>query len=188
MLQIEVPETEYFDESTSTFGKIPRKVLHLEHSLLSISKWESKWHKPYLGSPNIKPEKQQKTDEEIFDYIRCMSIDKDVDPNTFRFIPPKEVDRIREYINDPMTATWFSNRPDQKRGSREIVTSEVIYYWMIALNIPFECQKWHLNRLLTLIRVCNLKQQPPKKMSKSAISKQNAAINAARRSRMGTKG
>lgn len=186
MLQINVPNIEYYDERTNTFGRINGCTLNLEHSLLSISKWEAKWHKPYIESPNS-PKSKAKTPEEQLDYIRCMCLDKNVDPLLFNFLPVEVVLKIKTYIDDPMTATWFSDR-DNHQNPKEIVTSELIYYWMIALGIPFECQKWHLNRLMTLIRVCNLKQQPSKKMSKRDIMRRNQSLNAARRSRMGSKG
>lgn len=186
MLQITVPDVEFYDERTNTFGTIRGGTLNLEHSLLSISKWESKWHKPYIESPNL-PKSKQKTKEERLDYIRCMCLDKNVDPMLFRFIPAESLIRIKAYIDDPMTATWINDAND-KKSNNEIVTSELIYYWMIALEIPFECQKWHLNRLLMLIRVCNKKQQPRKKMSKREIMSRNRALNAARRNRTGSKG
>ena len=180
MLEIVIPEQELFNEETSEFIYIKEKVIHLEHSLVSISKWESKWQKPFLS-------KDPKTSEETRDYVRCMTITQNVDPIVYYGLTSDNVNRISEYIESPMTATWFSKEYTQSR-SREIVTSELIYYWMISLNIPMECQKWHLNRLLTLIKVCNVKNQDPKKMSTNAIMKNNRAINAARRARLNTKG
>lgn len=180
MLTITIPKREYFDERTSEFVTYPQVTLQFEHSLISVSKWESKWHKPFLDN---KP----KTDEELLDYIKCMSLTKNVDPDVYGRIPIDKLKEIVAYIEDPMTATWFSDKKGGKKNS-EMVTSELIYYWMTALNIPFECQKWHLNRLMTLIRICNVKQQPPKKMSKNKILSQQAALNAARRKAMGTSG
>lgn len=179
MLTIVIPETEEYDQRTETF--IPRKkeTLNLEHSLVSLSKWESKWKKPFLSD-------DPKTLEESIDYIRCMTINP-VDPSVYRRITQKMMQRINDYISDPMTATTFREDPKQ-RHSREIITAEIIYYWMIALQIPFECQKWHLNRLMTLIRVCNIKNTPPEKMSRGDIYRQNAALNAARRKAHGTRG
>lgn len=180
MLQITIPGIELWDESREIFTKTKEQTLQLEHSLVSLSKWESKWGKAFLS-------KQEKTYEETIDYIKCMTITQNVDPNVYNYLSKSIIDKITEYIEAPMTATYFSK--EQSSGnSREQVTSELIYYWMIALNIPFECQKWHLNRLLTLIRVCNIKNQPPKKMSKRAIMSRNAAINAARRKQLNTKG
>lgn len=178
MLTVVVPSIELFDEKTYEFFNIKETVLQLEHSLLSISKWESTWKKPFLS-------KEQKSDEETADYIRCMSLTKNVDPIVYKHIPYNEYRRIIEYIEDEMTATTFSN---VQKNSNEIITSEIIYYDMIALNIPFSCEKWHLNRLLTLIRVCNLKNQPDKKMGKKDVYKQNRALNAARRSKIRSRG
>ena len=179
MLKITIPATELWNEEAEEFMNIEEQTLELEHSLVSLSKWESKWCKPFLSS--------NKSEEETMDYIRCMTLNKEVDDSVFAFIPATEIERINNYIESPMTATWFNN---EQRGSRssEQITSELIYYWMITLNIPFECQNWHLNRLLTLVRVCNVKNQPGKKMGKKAILSQNAAINAARRKQLHSKG
>lgn len=159
MLQISIPAQEYFDERTEEFISVKPHILQLEHSLISISKWEAKWHKPFLG-------KDEKTEEETLDYIRCMTITQNVDPMVYRAIPTAELEKAKAYINDPMTATWFNDR-DKRPPSRKVITSELIYYWMVANQIPFECEKWHFNRLMTLIRICGEKNQPPKKMSKS---------------------
>ena len=159
--------------------EIKGQKLALEHSLVSISKWESKWHKPYLSN-------ETKTFEENIDYIRMMTLTKNVDPRLYYLMTQENFDEISNYINDPMTATWFSKTNDS-RPNRRIITSELIYYWMISLNIPMECQKWHLNRLLTLIRVCNA-ESSPKKMGKGAEARQRAAINRARRNAHGSRG
>ena len=152
----------------------------LEHSLLSISKWEAKWHKPYLAQNN-------KTQEETLDYVRCMCLNHDVDPTVFYGIDRKTFQDIADYIANPMTATTFSNR--DKKKSREIITNELIYFWMTSFNIPFDpCQKWHLNRLLTLIEVASIKNQPPKKMGKREAAQQRAALNAQRRAKYNTRG
>ena len=178
MISIHIPETEYFDERLNEFVSIKEHDLLLEHSLISVSKWESKWHKPFL-------EKNDKTTEEVIDYLRCMTITQNVDPNVYYNISENDILRIKDYIDDSMTATTFSN---QGRPNRQVITAEIIYYWMVTFNIPFECQKWHLNRLLTLVNVCSIKNQPSKKMSKSDIRSRNAALNAARRAQLGTKG
>lgn len=180
MLKITIPEMEGYDERTNEFYSVKEQTLSLEHSLVSISKWESKWHKPFIS-------KDAKTNEEILDYIRCMTLTQNVDPMLYNVIPLSAINAVNDYIDDPMTATWFSE-DNKGRGSREIITSEVIYYWMTALNIPFECQKWHLNRLLTLIRVCNAKNNPGKKMSKREILSRNKSLNAARRKAHRTRG
>ena len=180
MLQIEVPAVELWDESKNEFVNIKATTLTLEHSLVSLSKWESKWCKPFLT-------KENKSTEETLDYIRCMTLTQNVDPNVYKTLSSKNLEAIKNYIDNPHSATTVRENPNAPK-SREIVTSELIYYWMIALQIPFECQKWHLNRLLTLIRVCNVKNQPPKKMSQRELMSRNAALNAARRSQLHTRG
>ena len=160
MLQITIPAVDQcWDEQKQEFVSIKEQKLQLEHSLVSLSKWESKWRKAFLA-------KQDKTYAETLDYIRCMTITPNVDPQVYNFLTVDNINQINDYIAAPMTATVFSE-DNSGRNNREVVTSELIYYWMIALNIPFECQKWHLNRLLTLIRVCNIKNTPPKKRSKN---------------------
>lgn len=187
MLEITVPArkpTELWDEERQEFVYVPgakEVTLCLEHSLISLAKWESKWCKPFLNP------KQDKTDEETIDYIKCMTLTKNVDDEVYYRLSRENVKQINDYIQAPMTATYFSKDPAGK-GGRETITNELIYYWMIALTIPVEFEKWHLNRLLTLIRVCNIKNQPSKKMSKREIMSRNAALNAARRQQMNTNG
>lgn len=180
MLKIEIPETEMWDEKEQEFISCKEQTLALEHSLVSVSKWESKWHKPFMS-------RKDKTEEEAIDYIKCMTITQNVDDKVYKCLSYENIKQINDYIEDPMTATWF-NDSGKGRRSNEIVTSEIIYYWMIALNIPLECQKWHLNKLLTLIQVCNIKNQPQKSRSRNEILKSNAAINAARRKKYHTSG
>ena len=177
MLVIDIPKTEIWDSSLQEFITLPECSLSLEHSLISVSLWESKWHKPFLS-------KKEKTEDEIFDYIRCMTVNS-VDENVYLCLSQEMVNQINKYIEDSMTATTIN---DKRSPSREIVTAEIIYYWMVALQIPFECQKWHLNRLLTLIDVCSIKNQPPTKMSQKAILARNASLNAARRRALHSKG
>lgn len=183
MLRITVPGQEFYDEKKNEFVQTKPTVLQLEHSLVSISKWESKWHKPFL---TMDEKAGERTQEQSQDYIRCMTINQDVDPMVYKAITRDQMQQINDYINDPMTATWFNEKENKK--SREVMTSELIYYSMTALNIPFECQKWHINRLLTLIRVCSIKSQPPKKMSRRDAAMQRRSLNASRRARMGSKG
>lgn len=180
MLQITIPASELWDETKQEFIQVKEQTLKLEHSLVSLSKWESKWHKPFIDNKAL-------TFEETIDYIRCMTITQNVDSDVYNYLTNQNMKEINDYISNPMTATTFSDNKKGK-GSDEFVTSELIYYWMIALNIPSEYQKWHLNRLLTLIKVCNVKNQPPKKMSKREIMSRNASLNAARRKRMNSKG
>lgn len=179
MLTIHIPGAEFYDESTSEFITLDGLKIAMEHSLVSLSKWESKHEKPFL-------DKREKTDSEILDYVRSMIITPDVPDNIVDRIPPGEFERINAYIDAKMTATWFSDKPAPP--SREIITSELIYYWMISFNIPMECQNWHLNRLLTLIRVCNVKNQPPKKLSKQDVALRNRELNARRKAQLGTTG
>ena len=180
MLTITIPATEKFDEINGVFIYSKEQTLQLEHSLISISKWESKWCKPFLG-------KQEKTTEEIIDYIKCMTLNPNVSSDVYECLTQANISAINEYIGAPMTATYFSDDKKQKSG-REVVTAELIYYWMIALNIPFECQKWHLNRLLTLVKVCSIKNAPPKKMSKKQTASKYAQLNAARRQQLNSRG
>ncbi len=180
MLEVIVPSRELYDEMQNIFITTKECKLHLEHSLVSLSKWEAKWHKPFITGEN-------KTREETVDYIRCMTITQNVNPEVYTYLPNSVIEEVCEYIEDPMTATTITER--KKPGGRsEVLTAEVIYYWMIALGIPFECQKWHLNRLLTLIKVCNIKQEKEQKMSKRDVMNQNAALNAARRKRLKSRG
>lgn len=180
MLEITVPATEMFDEAKNEFVNYKEQTLQLEHSLVSLSKWESKWHKAFLS-------KREKTAEETIDYVRCMTITKNVDPSVYTRLTQENVNQINKYIEDPMTAVYFPEEK-QRGGGGDTVTSELIYYWMISLGIPQEYQKWHLNRLLALIKVCNIKNSPNKKMSKSDIMRRNASLNAARRAKMHSNG
>lgn len=179
MLKLEIPSSEVFDESNNTFYNIKGVTLSLEHSLVSVSKWESKWCVPFLS-------KREKSELEVIDYIKCMTLTQNVDDRVYAGLTKENFDAISTYINAPMTATTIKR--ENQRSSREIVTSELIYYWMIALNIPFECQKWHLNRLLMLVNVCSIKQEAPKKLKGKALSKSNAALNAQRRAKMMSSG
>lgn len=181
MLRITIPAHEHWDELNGEFINTDEQTLNLEHSLVSLSKWESKWRKPFLT-------KDTKTREETIDYIRCMTLN-DVDPNVYNLLTDDNINTINSYIAAPMTATWFNNENGVAgKHTNEQTTNETIYYQMIALTIPFECEKWHLNRLLTLIRVCNEKNKPPKNMSKRERLSQNRSLNAARRKRLNSRG
>ena len=187
MLQLTIPEMKLFNSGNNEFIVRKEQVLQLEHSLVSISNWEKKWHKPFLDA-------KQKTDEETADYVRCMTLTQHVDPETYQYLDPATIKKIMDYIEDPMTATWFAEDKQSNKGkknkspSREVVTSELIYYWMIELQIPVEFQKWHLNRLITLIKVCNLKKSPPKKMSKRELLNRNRELNEKRKAELQTRG
>lgn len=181
MLTLIIPAVEGWDPRKEEFVESkPEVKLQLEHSLVSLAKWESKWHKPFLG-------KGEKTDEEVLDYIKCMTITQNVNPEVYERLTNENVKEINAYINDPMTATTVA---EDKSGkvNREIVTSEIIYHWMMELSIWPECQKWHLNRLLMLVKVRNAKLAPPKKKSIGERLMSNAALNAARRKKLNSKG
>lgn len=180
MLTINVGETQMFDEGSQEFTTSGGVALQLEHSLSSLSKWESKWEKPFLS-------KDQKSGEEVIDYIRCMCLTPDIAPEVFHQLSQDNVTAVNAYIDAKQTATWFSEAPGAPQ-TRETITSELIYYWMTVFNIPFECENWHLNRLFTLIRICNIKQQQPKKMSKAEIASRNRELNAKRKERFNTTG
>ena len=181
MLRIEIPiSPEGWDEENEEFVESKVQTLQLEHSLVSLSKWESKWCKPFFSTDD-------KTYEEVLDYIKCMTLTQNVKPEVYKYLTEKNITEITDYINAPMTATTFNETSTKGRG-RDIITSELIYYWMITFNIPVEFQKWHINRLLTLIRVCEIKNSPGKKMSSKEITSQYAALNAARKKKLNTKG
>lgn len=186
MLTVKIPPDEIYDERTNKFISVKGSTLQLEHSLVSISKWEAKWHKIFLDE-NVK-----KTEEEALDYIRCMTLTQNVDPMVYYIIKADVMKQINDYIKNPMTATTFNEAQLKKMSmgkpkQNEKMSSELIYYWMVAAEIPFECQKWHLNRLLTLIRICGIKSEPPKKMSKSEIADKYRNTNAVRRAAAASK-
>ena len=178
MLKIDIQGYEFYDEVNNEFITTDSQTITLEHSLISISKWEMKWNKPFLSS--------EKSNEEILDYIKCMNINSNVSDDVYTRLTNANLQEINDYINAPMTATTFNEK--SKGNNREVVTSELIYYWMISFNIPMECQKWHINRLLTLVRVCSIKNNPPEKMSKQELARRNKQLNAERRKQLNSKG
>lgn len=181
MLQIAVPlDIEKWDEEKEEFIEPPCEILQLEHSLVSLSKWESKWCKVFFS-------KKPKTYEETLDYIKCMTLNKYVSPEVYNHLTQENIDAINSYIDAPMTATIVP-KDGSSKPNREPVTAELIHYWMIVLQIPREYEEWHLNKLFTLIRVCNFKNKPPKKRSAREIMSQNAALNAARKKQFNTRG
>lgn len=188
MLTITISERELYNSELNLFYTVKPVTLRLEHSLFSIAKWEAKWKIPFISS-------QEKTGEQVLDYVRCMTINPQIDQVVYSCLTASDFKAIQEYIDDPMTATTFNedilkknNPKSPSKKKMKPITSEEIYYQMTALNIPFECDKWHFNRLQTLIRVCAIKNAPPKKMSKREIMNNNRALNEARRASMHTKG
>jgi hypothetical protein len=179
MLKIIVGGTDMFDDSSQQFIKQGGTTLELEHSLVSLSKWESEFEKPFLG-------RTEKTVDEILAYIKAMVLNK-VPEGIFSELSEENFSEINNYIEAKMTATWFHEAPGAP-ASRDVITAELIYYWMITFQIPLECERWHLNRLFTLIRVCNIKQAKPKKMSRSEIAARNRELNTRRKEQLGTRG
>ena len=180
MLQIRIPGRECYNEARQEFIELPDKALQLEHSLVSISKWESKWCKPFLSSLSTM------TNAELIDYIRCMTISQNVQDAVYYCLTDENLRQIQTYINAPMTATTFRAAPGGR--NQDIITAEVVYYWMISYGIPFECQKWHFNRLMTLIRVCSEMNAPGRKKTRREILQENRALNRMRKARLNSRG
>lgn len=186
MLTIVIPEQHYkFLNDFNEFVNVDIKeiTLKLEHSLISVRKWEQKHHKPFLSE-------KEKTQEEMIDYVRCMTLSPNIDENVYNWIPNEVMNEIVSYIQDPMTATWFSNNNTigAQKTSKEVVTAEIIYYWMISLSIPLNLEKWHLSQLLTLIKVIYIKNNKQERMDPKVAAKRRAALNAARRAKYNSKG
>jgi hypothetical protein len=180
MLRIIIEGDEDYNEETNTFETVGDVVVDLEHSLVSLSKWESKYQKPFLS-------KGTKTPDEIFGYLKAMIVTPDVDPDILYRCTQKNINEIQEYIDSSQSATTFGSMPE-RRGPGEVITSELIYYWIVSFNIPFDCQHWHLNRLFSLIRICNIKNSKGQKMSRSELAARNRELNAKRRAELGTSG
>lgn len=179
MLKITIPASEQYDPVANEFIYTKEQTIAMEHSLLSVAKWEAKWKKPFLS-------KDQKTQEESIDYFKCMTITQNVDPMVYNAIDENLTKQITDYIDDTHTATWFSEENGSR--SRDVITAEVIYYSMFANGIDKECEKWHLNRLLTLIRVFSEKNKPEKKIPRNKLYSRNTALNKARRKQRHTRG
>ena len=179
MLTVTIPSQDLFDEVKMEFVSTPEATIDLEHSLVSLAAWEAHWGKPFLS-------KEQKTREETIYYMKCMTLTPNVNPEVYNYIPNSVIDKVNKYIEAPMTATVFSE--EKNKGKSETVTAEIIYYWMVSLNIPPEYRFWHLNQLMTLIKVCSIKNAPAKKRSQADIMRENAARNAARRKKHNSRG
>lgn len=180
MLRIIIEGDESFNNETQTFETINDVVIDLEHSLISLSKWESEYQKPFLSSG-------VKTSEEIFGYLKVMVVTPNVDLDALYRCSQKDIEKIQKYIDSSQSATTFGMMPE-RRGPGEVITSELIYYWMVSLNIPFDCQYWHLNRLFSLIRIYNIKNSKSKKMPRNEIAQRNRELNAKRKAELGTTG
>lgn len=183
MLKLTIPESSFWDSEKQVFVDLPSVDLELEHSLLSLSKWESKYHKPFLG-------KDEKSPEEISGYVEAMIVTPDYPSGVVDRLSQDNINTINEYINDPQTATTVHEMSSNKPGKRQTVTSELVYYWMVSYQIPIECETWHFNRLISLIKIANVKNQDPKKSrrSKSEVARDYRELNERRRAEMGTKG
>ena len=188
MITVNIPAGLFFNETDQSFIETAPVTIQIEHSLAAISKWEQEWEKPFFGET-------KKTREQVLDYIRCMTISpENVDPNAYLFIPSTEIEKIGEYMDKPMTSIrWPNSNNDGKtrtygKPSKETITSELIYHWMFAQSIPLECENWHINKLLSVIRMCSVKNTPPKKTNSKALLARNAQLNAARRKALGTTG
>lgn len=188
MLKIKIPKQDLWNEENEKFIHIDKEItINLEHSLISISKWEQIWKKPFLT-------KDQLTQEQTLSYIKCMCLNNIEDDKYYKALTPDNIKTINEYLQDPMTATFF-NEQEKKKEKNRIITNELIYYWMISYNIPKECEKWHINRLLTLIKVCGAELEAQEKrskgkskpLSKSELSNRSK-INAQRRALLNSRG
>ena len=183
MLHLRIPERDLWDPVNERFIHVEATAIDLEHSLASVSKWESKWHIPFHD------DRKEKTYDQNIAYIRCMCLTENVDPNTFYCITEQNVKEITDYISDSNTATWFNESARRKTGKKEIITAEIIYYWMTLYGVPLSCEHWHLNKLMTFLRVCAEKNNPDKKKTKGVdMAAQRRALNAARRQKYKTRG
>lgn len=180
MLKLIIDPQEYYDEAAERFITLEGLVVVLEHSLASLSKWESKHQIPFLSGG-------KKSTEQIFDYIKMMIVTPEISPEQFSRFSEQNFAQINDYIESKQSATTFGELPKRK-GPSEVISSELIYYWMVAFNVPFECENWHLNRLFALIRICNVKNQKPKKMSRGELNRRNSELNAQRRAALNTTG
>lgn len=197
MFEITIPGEELWDARRAEFTSTKAVTLRLEYSLVSLSKWESKWHIPFFD------DSMEKTPEQMQDFVRCMTVTQGVDPTVYARLTVENLNAIYRYMEDPMTATWFAGegRPGEKYqngtakrrarrrppGTGKVLTSEVLYSRMFQAGVSIECERWHLNRLMTLIRVCQEEQAPPRKMSRKDALRQRRELNAARMKKYGAK-
>lgn len=181
MLTLKVIGEEFYNEETEEFNSVNDFTLYLEHSLLSLSKWESKHKKPFLSN-------NEKSSEETVSYVEMMILNEDYPEGIFSRLSNENLNAINSYIESSESATTFSNHLNSGKKNSEIITAELVYYWMVAFNIPFECENWHLNRLFSLIQICNIKNSDPKKMSRNEIASRNHALNEQRKAALKTTG
>ena len=181
MLELKILGEEYYDDEKQEFYSENDQILRLEHSLVSVSLWEQRYNRPFL-------EADDKTQEETLGYVECMILD-DIPENLESLLTAFHIEQINKYVESPASATTFVDVKSKTRGPKQVITSELVYYWMIAYQIPFECQYWHLNRLFALIRICNIQNNPDKnKMSKAEIAARNRALNEERKAKLKTRG
>lgn len=180
MLKLTIGQEELYDEETEEFRTVGGITIELEHSLVSLSKWESEFEKPFLSGT-------AKSTEEVLRYIEFMILTPDYPPGVLQELTPEDFTKINEYLDSKQSATTIYDRSKPK-GPPQTITSELIYYWMIAFNIPFECEKWHLNRLFALIKICGIKNAKPTKSSRADLAQQRRELNAERKARLGTTG
>lgn len=183
MLKLTIGSDELYDEEKSEFIIKDGFTIHLEHSLLAISVWEQRFCKPFLG-------RGEKTKEETLGYVEAMILDEDYPDDVLDRMTPHHLSKVNDYVDSPATATTFSDLADKKpsRGPSQVITSELIYYWMASANVPFECERWHLNRLFALLRIFDVKNSKQKKMSRSEIASRNRALNEQRKAQLNTRG
>lgn len=180
-IKLVIKANEFWDFNKEEFINTEDTIIHIEHSLAAIAKWEGRWKKSFFSNTAL-------TGDELLDYIRCMTIEEDIPSYVYMSLSQENLETIKSYLEDPMTAAWFKEQPKSGKSVGSTLTAEIIYYYMVELGIPFECENWHFNRLMTLIRVCSEKQAVPKKMAKKDIFSQNAALNAQRKARLKTRG
>lgn len=182
MLRLRIPDQELWDPIKERFIDVKGGTLELEHSLESISKWETKWHIPFHD------DRKEKTYEQNIDYIRCMTLNEGVNPDVYYYLTEENIKAIDTYINDANTATWFNDKGKPKRARKDIITAEIVYYWMTVYNIPESYQRWHFNKLMTLLRVAAEKNNESANTKRTDNAAQRRALIAARRKRYGTRG
>lgn len=184
MIQLEIEGSEFFNETKQEFYYTNPCVVMLEHSLLSVAKWESKWKKPFLSSRKD----DVLTNAALYDYFRCMEVEPCIESMWPVSLSPSQYQKLLKYIDEEQTATKFYSYKKDKTLSRQTITSELIYYWMASLNIPFECERWHLSRLLTLIHIASVKGQTGKKMTQKETMQMYAELNEKRKRQYNTRG